>query len=252
MERCHLASFPLLTPHLPFSRARIDHASSLPTQAASSTHTESMHAKDEDADCGVGLVLQPAPIPPTQWGGGSSTEGGGERSGSAEWVVAAVRPGGPADASGAVRLGDRVASVNGYPLQARPAPPWPVRRRRRPADPLSARPRRRGGWCVRANLKGGCRCRLRWRHSSASPSPIGLAVRVTAPFHRNIPPHTHTLDAGTARAGAGPSVGRHTGPALPRTRPASLRVPPAGARPPSPRRPPRRAQGGACSTSTCC
>ncbi len=35
------------------------------------------------------------------------------------WAVEAMRPGGPADASGAVRCGDRILSVNGCPLQVR-------------------------------------------------------------------------------------------------------------------------------------
>jgi hypothetical protein len=131
------------------SRARIDRARSPFAHAASSIHrnAESMLAEEEDAVCGVGLVLQPVSSSPAAcWGGGGGTsEGGGDGSRDAEWVVAAVRPGGPADASGAVRLGDRVASVNGYPLQARarPAP-------RRPASVVL----RGGAARARARAKG--------------------------------------------------------------------------------------------------
>jgi len=56
----------------------------------------------EPPQCGVGLVLAPGP---------AADDG-------TEWVAAALRPSGPADASGAVLLGDCVVSINGYPIQA--------------------------------------------------------------------------------------------------------------------------------------
>ena len=85
-----------------------------------SSPTAAAAGGDEDNDglepplCGVGLELQPA--------AGAPASGG--------WVVAAVRPGGPADVSGAVNPGYCILSINGYPIQ--------VRTRARAEPPASA------------------------------------------------------------------------------------------------------------------
>ncbi len=55
--------------------------------------------------CGVGLELQPA--------------------GDGGWAVAAVRPGGPADVSGAVNPGDRILCIDGHPIQVCLSPSVP-------------------------------------------------------------------------------------------------------------------------------
>ncbi len=93
---------PALRPPTPSSPPfRIDSEDPLPPPHGDGDYGDDGDGAIEPGLCGVGVELQlQAPA-----------------AAGAEWVVAAVRPDGPAEASG-VRCGDRIVSVNGYPIQA--------------------------------------------------------------------------------------------------------------------------------------